>query len=1002
MKFPASFFFLLFIFTSSLSATGHESDFQLEEFDKREVVPFLNNIACAEEQSWSSVVESLKADFPYLMGRSSPAKALSLLNKPILDSDDNDLIKLYQRAVRNHDTLSQEKADPFTFYYKHYEAPHFLIPKIQLTIDVEADSVTVSTELEVKRNSSKTSLILDGRGHQVLEVQINGQVVQKDRYRVTPHELILFDVPKEDLFSVKIRSLINPFLNRTLEGMYQCGKWLTTQCESEGARRIFFTLDRPDVLSQITTTIIADKEKYPYRLSNGNLISEEQMADGRWSIIWSDPFPKPSYLFACVMGRFSMLTSHFMTKSGKNVELQIYVEPGKESRAHYALFALKKAMEFDEVLFDREYDLSCLKMVGIPDFNSGAMENKGLMIFNDIRLLVDPQSGTDRTHREVAAVVGHEYFHNWSGNRVTIRNWFEIALKEAFTDLRAMLFSEWLFGTGFIRPKSVLALREHQFPEELSEKGHPLIVESYVDAHSIYDSTTYTKGREVFRTLMNYIDLQVPGGFRKMQNLYFQRYDGQAVTFRELLACANEILKGVGRDLSQFERWFHQQGTPVVQASLKYDHENMIAEIELAQSCIHPRSGQLQDPFQIPFSLELLGADGDVIQPKFSCVIEEDFLRFQFDSPVKPTPIFMHGYSAPVILKYDYSLEDLSRIVKYCDDTFSQWEAAHQYSIIALKEMASRIESDPTLESRAESGKLVFADLLELYVQALISPRLSPLAKAQILEIPSIRALAQAFDCYDFEKLYRYRQLFIQQLAQVCKPLLKDLLEEIPAPVDYEPSPEQMQIRELRHQCLSLLSCINEKHQRAVYEQYQRGAFFDEVVSSFNLCLRNGNPYKDAVIEDFYQRWKHDKAVFNFWLSSQALSKDCTIDDLRRLESTEGYDRTNPNHIRSVCRAFVSNLQCYHDPAGEGYRYIADKIAEVAAFNPLLAHNYIAVPAFVDFEKLPLKQRVKMVAELERLRSLDSIPPQTRDLVDKMLEWHETSNTYKSEEAIED
>jgi aminopeptidase N len=974
------------------SLTFHESlvsenldSSSIGEFNRIEIDHFLNVVAMAESDQWEQVVHELNLNFPLLMNESSPRKVLNRLKVKIFESDDLDLIKLYNRAVRNHDTLSKEKAEPVTSYYKHYLPPSFLIPNIHLTFDITDAQVAVTSDLIVKRNCEESSLILDGREHKVCEVLINGEAVPKNQYKVTPHELIILNIPEDDTFQVTIKSFIHPFANESLEGMYQCGQCLTTQCESEGARRIFFTLDRPDVLSCVTTTIIADKERYPYRLSNGNLVSEYVQEDGRSVIIWHDPYPKPSYLFACILGRFSQLIRYFTTRSGKEVQLQIYVEPGKESRAQYALFALKKAMEFDEKFFDREYDLSCLKMVGIPNFNSGAMENKGLMVFNDIRLLVDDQSGTDKTHRDVAHVVGHEYFHNWSGNRVTVRNWFEIALKEAFTDLRAMLFSEWLFGAEFIRPKAVKALRDNQFPEETSEEGHPIMVQSYVDAHSIYDQTTYTKGREVFRSLQNYIDMFIPNGFKEVQNLYFSRYDGQAVTFRELLGTADEVLKRVDKDLSLFERWFYQPGTPVVQANMKYDEDANMVEITFTQSCPHPKTGKKQEPFQIPFSLELLAKDGTIVCPKFSCVLENDITTFKIPSFVKPTPIFMHGYSAPVILHYDYTLEDLACIVKYTRDAFSRWEAAQNYFIMALKEMMVRIEKEPALELKAQKGELMFADLHQLYVQALKSDRLSPLAKAQITEAPSIRALSQAFHYYDFERLSQLRSLFIKQLALLCKPSLEMILEEYPPFANYEPSPEQMQIRELRNATLGLLVLVDPNYKEKVLAQYLSATNFDDVVSTFNLCLTMDSPYKEIVIADFYDKWKEDKAVFNFWLSSQASAQECRVEDLRRLESVKGYDPKNPNHVRSICRVFTSNLKCYHHPSGEGYQYIVDQILEIAKFNPLLAHNYITIPAFLDFEKLSVYQQTLMEKELRRLQT-DEVPPQTRDLVERILE----------------
>ncbi len=969
---------------------GHQAEnvADLAEFNGTEIHRFLNMIATAEVDQWQQVLLELHLQFPQLAFDSSTRNVLNRLKAKVLESDDLDLIKLYNRAIRNHDALSLEKAEPVTCYYKHYQPPAFLIPDIHLIFDIADSQVFVTSDLTIKRNGKESSLILDGKEHQVFEVRINGQLISKENYKVTPHELILLDIPEDETFKVTVKSIINPFTNDSLEGMYPCGQWLTTQCESEGARRIFFTLDRPDVLSRISTTIIADKERYPYRLSNGDLEEEQILEDGRAMITWHDPFPKPSYLFACVLGRFSQLTSHFTTRSGKEVKLQVFVEPGKESRAHYALFALKKAMEFDEKFFDREYDLTSLKMVGIPDFNSGAMENKGLMIFNDIRLLVDSQSGTDKSHRDVAHVVGHEYFHNWSGNRVTVRNWFEIALKEAFTDLRAMLFSEWLFGAEFVRPKAVRVLRENQFPEEYSAAGHPIMVESYVDAHSIYDQTTYTKGREVFRTLKNYIDFLIPDGFREVQNLYFQRYDGQAVTFRELLSAANEVLKRIGKDLSLFERWFYQPGTPLIEAQMNYDAKNEMVELVFAQSCLHPRTGQKQEPFQIPFSFELLGKDGKMIYPIFASILEDETTVFKIPAPEKPTPIFMHGYSAPIILHYDYSLEDLACIVKYTEDAFCRWEAAQNYSIMAVKEMKMRIDSDSSLESRALKGELVFADLHQLYVQALKSRQLSPLAKAQILEIPSIRSLSQAFDYYDFERLNQLRSLFIQQLALACKPSLEQLLNEYPTPMIYEPYSEQMQIRELRYASLMLLSLVDQSYREKVFAQYKTAANFDDCVSAFNICLSMENSYKEFVIADFYHKWRDDKAVFNFWLSTQAFSADCTVDDLRRLESVKGYDGKNPNHVRSLLRMFISNLHCYHHTSGAGYSYIVDKILEIAKFNPLLAHNYIAIPAFLDFEKLSPHQQALMAQEMKRLLS-DGVPPQTRDLVERKLEYYD-------------
>jgi len=940
--------------------------------DPSETLQFLEIIASAEPASWENALETLKEDFPQWMEESTPREILNDLAASSLKEDNLPLIDLLRRALRNYNELSQEKTNPFTFYYKHYQPPAFFIPNIELTLDVQSDRVLVTSRLFIHRNAADASLVLDGQKHTVFAVSVNDQPLSKEQYRVTPNELIILNAPEEEDFTVSIESEIDPFHNDALMGLYATEKFLVSQCESEGARRIFYTLDRPDVLSRITTTIIADKEKYPSRLSNGNWLEETLMPDGKTKIVWEDPIPKPSYLFACVLGNFGKIEDTFTTRSGRKVILEVYVEPGKEERATYALASLKKSMEFDELFFDREYDLDYLKMVAAPDFNSGAMENKGLMIFNDLAFLVDPHSGTDASFRRIACIVAHEYFHNWSGNRVTVRNWFELSLKEGFTDFRAMLFGEWMFGSAFLRPKDVTGLREGQFPQETSERGHPIMVESYVAPSSIYDSTTYTKGREVFRTLQTYLDMMIPGGFRKAQNLYFERYDGQAVTFRELLQAANDVLvEHTGKDLSQFERWFTQQGTPQITVEMKRLPETKQIQIKLAQSCPHPRTGAQQEPFLIPFSYELLRKDGSVAFPKQTFAFSEEVHLITIDSEEELIPLFMHNYAAPVILNYPYSLEELACLMKHAADPFSRWEAGQTYSLLALQQ--------------AFTNSKDLTPLLKNYADALQNPLLPPIAKAQLLQLPSLRAMAQKFDQYDFIQLKKTRDLFAKQLATTCRPLLEKLLEQYPEPKTYIPISMHMQIRELRNACLNLLTQVSPDYIRKAYNNYYSADNFDTSFALFQVLMNRDTPLKSDLVADFYDKWKADKVVFNHWLSVQAASSFCTVDDLKKLMATDGYDAKNPNHIRSVLCTFAANLSQYHDPKGEGYAFLVDQILEVGKYNPLLAHNYLAMGAFVDFEKLPKKQQALMIREMKRLQSPES-PPETRDLIQKMLE----------------
>lgn len=949
---------------------------------KREISTFLNEIADAEQSNWNFLCQQLPLKFKQLLVEASLQKTLNDLNPKILASDDKSLIQLFKRAHKNYNSLVKdtEQADPVTFYYKHHTQPDFTIPFITLTINVREKDVAVTTELTVKRNSQNACLILDGEDHQVDKVTLNGIELTKDQYKATKNELIISELPQGSTHLVKIESRINPFNNDSLEGMYQSGDILTTQCESEGARRIFFTLDRPDILSKITTIIIADQHKYPCILSNGNKTKDHAVENCK-IVVWEDPIPKPSYLFACVLGNFECMEDTFTTKSGRTVKLEAYTVPGKVMQATYSLHALKAAMKHDEEFFDREYDLNSLKMVAIPNFNAGAMENKGLMIFNDIRMLGSHTTATDADLRTIAHVVAHEYDHNWSGNRVTVRDWFQIALKEAFTDFRAKKFSEYFYGEDYVRPKDIVDLEELQFPLDASENTHPIVVDSYVNP--IYDHTIYTKGREIFRTFQQYIDFLAPNGFREVQNLYFKKYDGQAVTFQELLLCANEILKMHGDSLGNFEDWFHQMGTPTVKLELEYDSTSLSANVKVTQSCLNPKTHEKQPPLPIPFSIELYGSDGSILEERDNHILQTETQVFEFYTPKKPIPVVMHGYSAPVKVECNYSMGDLCVIIKHCSDTYNRWNAGRRYTHEALRVVMEKLENDPSL---MEKNEVVIKDLLQVYADVLHNKNASPLAKVQLLEVPSLRALSQTFNCYDFKKLKDARSFFVSQLALYCKNELEQLLISHPEPQSMNPSiptSEEMQIRELRNKVWALLAKIDPKTLDTVYENYGTSQNFTNVMAAFNILINSKSDKKNAVSEHFYEKWKDDKAVFNNWLIANAGSATCTVADLQKLEGTKGYDSKNPNHLRSIFTTFCQNLECYHDSLGEGYRYIVDKLLEIGAYNPKVASDYIAPKAFIDFERLPAAQKAMMAAEIKRL-DISGVPA-LRDYAQKLL-----------------
>jgi len=917
----------------------------------------LELIASTEPAGWDATLEVLESHSPNF------CNTLNTWTAAILEGGEAPLIHLLQRALRNYNEFSDQKTKPFTTWYKHYQSPQFQIPQIELTLDVQVSSVLVTSRLEIHRSSQDTILVLDGKKQRVHSVAINGSLWPKELTRVTPNELILFEVPREDSFEVVIQSEIDPFHNSSLEGLYASGDYLMSQCEPEGARQIFFTLDRPDVLSRITTRIVADAHRFPYRLSNGNCIEESQLPDGRMQIVWEDPIPKPSYLFACILGNFAKVEERYRTRSGREVSLEAYVPLSKENQAHYSLAALKKAMQFDEQFFDREYDLNSLKMVAAPDFNMGAMENKGLLVFNELYLLADQNSATDANFRSIADVVAHEYFHNWSGNRVTVRNWFELALKEAFTDFRTMLFSEWLFGNALIRPQEVLRLREGQFPQEASETGHPIVVESYVNASSIYDATTYVKGREVFRTLQTWLDWQIPEGFRKTQNLYFERYDGCAVTFRELLAAAGEIL-GDAKQIAQFECWFTQQGTPRIRAEMNYHSEEKLLELILTQSCPHPRTGKEQEPFLIPFSYEFFRKDGSLALSKQTIVLSEPCHRIQIPAEEPLVPLFLHNFCAPVILDYPYTFEELTCLIKGASDPFGQWEAHQNWVLLALQEM--------------HLGRQI--DLQDIG-QALQQKDLPLLLKARLLQTPSLRAMAEQMNCYEFRKLDATRELYRKQLAIACKPLLEEFLQLYPQPESYEPTSDQMAIRQLRRASLELLTLVDTTYLQQVMQERNASDNFDTFLAMCKILADQGH---FEALDELYQRSKDDKLLFTHWLSLQANSSHCTVADLKRLMQTQGFEIKNPNHVLSLLRSFMRNLPCYHDAAGEGYAFLVDQILEISAYNTTLSHTHLAQSAFIDFENLSPEQQALMRHEMKRL--LDpAVPPETRDLIARML-----------------
>lgn len=959
----------------------------------------LTKIAHAESNDWSGFIKKFTEKY-----KTDPRLFLNEYKAQINASDDAQLNRLFRRAVDNLNANQTDQADAAPIFREHYTSSPFLIPDANVNLDVHPDKVIVTTTLKVERNRADVPLILNCKEQDVKSVKVNGRLLTKEEYCATKCEIIIPRIHADGPFFVETVCEINPYSESQIKGaagMYQSGKHLTTQCEAEDASRIFPILDRPDIATRYTTQITADPKTYPVMISNGDLQWERTLDDGRKSVCYLDDFPKPSYLFAAVLGTFDSVEGTFTTAKGREVKLKILVEKGQAERGKFALEALKEALKLDEVQFGRIYNHNTLTCAAMDVFTAGAMENTTLIIYNSRYLLVDKNTGTDQQFRDVAHVVYHEHDHNARGGLVRIKHFFQIALKEAFTDWCAKLKERFRFGEEYARIGEIIDLQNKAFPKITAKTGgHPLIVDSYVNPFNIYDQITYTGGREVFQAFARFIDTYVNGGSRKALDDYFKTNKGKAVTFEALLASGNKILAPVGKNLDQFKLWFEQQGVPKVHAHFRKDKVRNTAFIKLMQSNIHPETEKDQLALPIPFSYELLRKDGSVYFPRMDIILEEKEQAIEITQlglgEEELIPVFMHGYSAPVMFNYPYTFEQLATIAVHSNDVYCKWRAGQDYTILALKEIMRR---------RAE-GNNDCSDLVQFYKKALESHNLSNVAKSQLLQLPSLQDLAQKLDCYDFQLLGEIRGAFLKEITGHCKSCLLDLYVNLPKAEKYEPTKEQMGVRDLRNTCLQLLVAYDPEHfalfawkvyQENRHSENSPSANFTDGFAAFSALVQNKTKYKADALKDFYEDWKGDKTVFINWLSAQC-SGDCNVEELRKLpqafegkgETLVGFDETLPNHLRAIYRTFMENLVQYHKPDGSGYRFAVDAILEIGKTNEDVSHGYLYETAVANFFNLPAHQQALLANELKRLLCNDS-PVATQNAVKELLANYEKS-----------
>ncbi|MBO9546486.1 aminopeptidase N [Caulobacter sp.] len=801
----------------------------------------------------------------------------------------------------------------------------FAIETTRLIFDLHPSQTRVKAELAVRRSGAKGEpLVLDGERLKLLSIAIDGQALSANQYTTDPERLTIHEVPDQFVLTTEVE--IDPSANKALMGLYMSGGRFCTQCEAEGFRTITYFPDRPDVLSRYSVRIEADR-KFTHLLSNGNLIDSGPVGE-RFYAEWEDPFPKPCYLFALVAGHLDVLIDKFVTVSGREVTLKVFVDPGQASRAAYALDSLKRAMKWDEQVFGREYDLDLFMIVAVRDFNFGAMENKGLNIFNSSLLLADPQTATDMDYERIEAVVAHEYFHNWTGNRITCRDWFQLCLKEGFTVFRDQSFSADMRGAAVQRIKDVRALRARQFAEDAGPLAHPVRPSSYLKIDNFYTATIYEKGSEIIRMLKTILGA---AAFRKGSDLYFQRHDGQATTVEAFIACFAEAS---GRDLSDFFGWYEQAGTPSVTIDTAYDAAAKALTLTIAQSTA-PTPGQpTKKPLPIPIAIGLLSADGAVLRDTEVVLLDKATMTVRWDG-VDSTPVLsaLRGFSAPVNLSTDARPSDRYVLFGADPDLFNRWEAGQT---LARDLILARAAGTPD-----EVGEERYAEALG---QALVDDAAEPAFKALLLALPSEPDLALMSEPADPAALHEARNHLRARIAVHLGDLLRRLHGEMQSQGEFSDSAQAAGRRALRNACAEALAADpHDDNLMRLVGHFEAARNMTDMIGGLYPLVASGGVARDKALASFHYAWNTEPLVLDKWFSVQG--RDPNADALERivgLTQHPDFEPTNPNRLRALVSTFANfNPARFHDPSGAGYRFLADQVLAVDGFNPMTAARLV-------------------------------------------------------------
>ena len=876
-------------------------------------------------------------------------------------------------------------ATPQTIYLKDYTPPEYLIEQIELTFELDEERTLVRSSLSLRRNPDShadgVSLALMGEELELISVALDGVPLAESDFDVGLETMTIHRVPQDKPFVVSIENRINPKANTALEGLYLSSSMLCTQCEAQGFRKITWFLDRPDVMTRFKTTLIADKQRYPVLLSNGNRTGQGELDDGRHWVSWEDPFAKPCYLFALVAGQLECVSDEFVTMSGRRIDLEIFVEKHNIDKCAHAMQSLKNAMHWDEETYGLEYDLDLYMIVAVDHFNMGAMENKGLNIFNTKFVLARPDTATDSDYEHIEGVIGHEYFHNWSGNRVTCRDWFQLSLKEGFTVFRDQQFSGDCTSPAVKRIEDVNMLRTRQFAEDAGPLAHPVRPESYIEINNFYTLTVYEKGAEVVRMLHTLLGAD---GFRKGCDLYFQRHDGQAVTcddFVNAMESANSV------DLTQFRRWYSQAGTPVLSVEQHYDDEAQQLHLTIKQSCPATPNQAEKQALHIPVKLGLLAADGapaairlnDESHQEVTLNLTETEQTFVFeDLSTRPVVSLLRGFSAPVNVKMSRSLDELAFLMRHDSDSFNRWEAGQQLVAQVIFSLIEDLQQKRPLHLNAL--------VVEAFRHLLAEEGDDLSYQALLLALPEESYLAGQMDVIDIDAIHHAREFVKTTLAHTLRDDFTRvyLIHHRDESGDF--SAGAVGRRRLKNACLSYVIKLESADAYGLAEQQFRSAGnMTDQMAALSVIVNSQHPAKVDCLDSFYKQWQQEALVIDKWFAIQATSiMPNTFAAVQRLMQHPAFDMKTPNRVRSLIGAFSqSNPLHFHAKNGEGYQFLADQVLVLNKLNPQIASRMVT--SLAQWRRYDAERQELMKQQLQRIVATEHLSKDVYEIASKSL-----------------